>query len=821
MKHAGSTSTKINGLNTEFRNKVVASIVENLKNNVIACAKEDIRPPHRLKEIDYEDIAAELEYEECFTKNTSKIMYQRSSAMFVKKLKSLGSTLHPSIVAYVPPKRNDHGGSVNDLKRKISELEAQHDAMASASGMGGFQSARELHVKRHLKEPKRMKKDLMKQPTINSFYKTNETPKNSEAPATAKFEPMDEDSDNEDTDSDDDPRNHPAGDVRRTNGSTQSGVNDAEGEPGSFQPEEDDDSQATVINEDLRIKEENCDGADEANSFAMFANVSKEPKIKDEPTDDAGIGGVPIKQDPDGEWSDAETEVDEDEMRENDVKQESHEMRDEGGELSAMTALLASLQAENGMPVVDHDQLNENVSARLETFMNQSQATVAMELDGPVANDHDHASVGVDENVASLIDSLDNIFDVAPTTEVRSDEWVPQSMVDDVPMVNANRKRSAEKAKDDSAIQRNVETSNRPKKENIKHSRPNQPQSFDRDNPQPSTSSGITRNSYSFDRDNSQPSTSSGITHTSRSSTTPDVSLEEIVDNLIDEDIQKQTKSLRYPPPPIISVNHRVATPPPPPSTSRSVGFFYNSDDDTEGDKESAEEKDEGIAESLELESQKLTKRTDELLAELNSPNLSDRRLNEINLELNSLGEQVKLNQNHFLRRQQREKEQAATLDRNSFIDNLFFGLKFSDLSDIPALQPLVNRNRRQVPPPSRPRSPIRSSYNAFMGRPDPVFKDEKEYTEQTLRTHRVKQLKERGRPDLIPKQDANTVKGEKTFLLMKIEPMLQKYLVKGIINEDLYKIVAQNVVGSAHELGIDGGYSAKNSDLITLIFFL
>lgn len=175
VKYAMSTSTKISGLTPTSREKNLMFFVDKLKENVERCAASNVHLPHKLKQADYEDIAGELEYK-CFTSNKSSIMYTRSIATQSSEIKKLtaANTLHAALKVHVPKQdRNAYGGGTEDLTRQVQKLEEKLDRDSVKSN--GFQTALQLHksTKPKLKEPRKMKKDSMKQSIINHYLSTS------------------------------------------------------------------------------------------------------------------------------------------------------------------------------------------------------------------------------------------------------------------------------------------------------------------------------------------------------------------------------------------------------------------------------------------------------------------------------------------------------------------------------------------------------------------------------------------------------------------------------------------------------------------------
>lgn len=269
---AALNSNKITGLSTQIRETNLRNLAERLKENLDS-SKSDA-PHHPLKYCDLEDAGIEIEYQ-CFTNNKSLIMYRKAIAMEAIALKKMSakSELHPQLKTHVPQKRNVHGGQAEDLKRIMDDLQKEKDTLTgstSGSSMGGFQTARQVQNK--LKEPKKMKKDLLSQTSIKSFYKKKEEEGPSDQPDKIddKTEPIDNDSysnaeaaviddfSKADMDSD-----YPKADM-----------------------EEDDNSNDTVINEDLIKPEPKEDETSPpaSMSFNFAVSIKKEkPEANNEP----------------------------------------------------------------------------------------------------------------------------------------------------------------------------------------------------------------------------------------------------------------------------------------------------------------------------------------------------------------------------------------------------------------------------------------------------------------------------------------------------------------------------------------------------------
>lgn len=118
-------TNKISGLDVKKRESYLDFLLKVLKENA---EKSIEKLPHELKACDFEDIAAELEYN-CFTKNRVLAMYTK--AITVERLRIDRSTknkeLLPEIKNHVPKKRVAHGGSAEAMQRDLNDFMKEHN----------------------------------------------------------------------------------------------------------------------------------------------------------------------------------------------------------------------------------------------------------------------------------------------------------------------------------------------------------------------------------------------------------------------------------------------------------------------------------------------------------------------------------------------------------------------------------------------------------------------------------------------------------------------------------------------------------------------
>lgn len=203
VKNAIHTS-KIPNLTTKMRDTNLTLITENLKKNLEEASE---KPEFDLKYQDIEDVAVGIEYA-CFTANRAISLYRRAIATKHLEIKNLtkNKELHPDLKQLKPKKRNTYGGSVQDLSEKLKNDIKQNGDLLSKSRTvntgdksdnsvnGGFQTAKQVHERNKLKEPRRMKKDPLSQTSINSFFGKKDKPSSSVdmENVNVKKEPIDE-----------------------------------------------------------------------------------------------------------------------------------------------------------------------------------------------------------------------------------------------------------------------------------------------------------------------------------------------------------------------------------------------------------------------------------------------------------------------------------------------------------------------------------------------------------------------------------------------------------------------------------------------------
>lgn len=131
VKGSIHSSTKISGLDVKKRETYLDFLLKILKENVEKVAE---KPVHTLKACDFEDIAAELEYN-CFTKNRVMAMYTR--AITVERLRIDRSTknneLLSEIKSHVPKKRTAYGGSSGAMQVELNNFMKEHHIVNEAN----------------------------------------------------------------------------------------------------------------------------------------------------------------------------------------------------------------------------------------------------------------------------------------------------------------------------------------------------------------------------------------------------------------------------------------------------------------------------------------------------------------------------------------------------------------------------------------------------------------------------------------------------------------------------------------------------------------
>lgn len=160
VKSALSTSNKIPGLTIKKREANLTMIADLMKKNLEICAQKNECPANSLKYCDFEDISAEIEYK-CFTACKAISLYNRSIAKEYCALKknNTDGVMIESLKNHEPKKRHVMGGTSENIKRKLDELESKEMDSSSAKP-----------ARHKLSEPKRMKKDPLEQTKINSFF---------------------------------------------------------------------------------------------------------------------------------------------------------------------------------------------------------------------------------------------------------------------------------------------------------------------------------------------------------------------------------------------------------------------------------------------------------------------------------------------------------------------------------------------------------------------------------------------------------------------------------------------------------------------------
>lgn len=126
-------TSKIPGLDVKKRESYLDYLLKAIKENA---EKATEKSPNQLKSCDFEDIAAELEYN-CFTKNRVLAMYTK--ALTVERLRIDRSTktkeLLPEIKNHVPKKRVAHGGSSEVMQRDLNEFMKEHNIQGNSSNV--------------------------------------------------------------------------------------------------------------------------------------------------------------------------------------------------------------------------------------------------------------------------------------------------------------------------------------------------------------------------------------------------------------------------------------------------------------------------------------------------------------------------------------------------------------------------------------------------------------------------------------------------------------------------------------------------------------
>lgn len=99
--------------------------LERLKENV---AKSIEKPTYQIKLCDYEDMAAEIEYQ-CFTSNRVMALYKKSVTKERLAIEGFTKTnsLYPKVASHVPKKRNARGGTSDDMQKQLNDFMRAHN----------------------------------------------------------------------------------------------------------------------------------------------------------------------------------------------------------------------------------------------------------------------------------------------------------------------------------------------------------------------------------------------------------------------------------------------------------------------------------------------------------------------------------------------------------------------------------------------------------------------------------------------------------------------------------------------------------------------
>lgn len=133
----GVHSNKIQGLTSILREKFLDYLLDRLKENV---KKSIEKPAHEIKLCDYEDIAADIEYQ-CFTNNRVMALYKKSvtkERLAIEECTKKNS-LYPKVVCHVPKKRIARGGTSEDMQKQLDDFMMAHnidDNNSSGSQVG-------------------------------------------------------------------------------------------------------------------------------------------------------------------------------------------------------------------------------------------------------------------------------------------------------------------------------------------------------------------------------------------------------------------------------------------------------------------------------------------------------------------------------------------------------------------------------------------------------------------------------------------------------------------------------------------------------------
>lgn len=122
---SGQFTNKIANLDVKKRESYLDFLLKVLKENV---EKATEKPAHNLRACDFEDIAAELEYN-CFTKNRVLAMYTKAISTERIRIDKLtkNNELLPEIKNHVLKKRTAHGGSSEAMQKDLDDFMKQNN----------------------------------------------------------------------------------------------------------------------------------------------------------------------------------------------------------------------------------------------------------------------------------------------------------------------------------------------------------------------------------------------------------------------------------------------------------------------------------------------------------------------------------------------------------------------------------------------------------------------------------------------------------------------------------------------------------------------
>lgn len=170
IKSAQSTETKVVGLTIKIRDQNLGHLANLLKKNMEDNAQQDKHPLHKLKYNDLEEIAKNIEYDDCFSTCKAVSIYRRNVVKAIKAIKSCDG-LHPSMMNHVPSTRQPLGG---DAKTIINNLKERYGSDV-IDDLESEKSKKTERVKKN--KLQQSGRDGLNQTRINSFFST--TPKKS------------------------------------------------------------------------------------------------------------------------------------------------------------------------------------------------------------------------------------------------------------------------------------------------------------------------------------------------------------------------------------------------------------------------------------------------------------------------------------------------------------------------------------------------------------------------------------------------------------------------------------------------------------------